>query len=193
MRTITLRSLSDYYEETVVGTNYSVSAIMGTKEETKATVPEPSKSIADISESKAKSSLIKEVHKEERKSSEASPIQSNAEQSIAKENDRSIEIEMAFYDRYELFEDSKAMLCLACYKMKCKSCLANYHGGSRCDEKVRRRRIRARWKRVSNKLKLTGRVEEYLIACDTCGLNMFKDKNKSVISCKFCNKELKKS
>jgi len=162
---------------------------MGTKEEAKVTIPKPSKYITDIPESKAKSSLIKEAGKEERKRFEASPIQSKAKQSIAKEDDKSRV--MAFYDRYELFEDSKAILCLSCQKKKCRTCFADYHGGTRCNEKVRRRKIRGRWKRVSNKLKITGTLKECLRICDTCGLNIFKDRNRSTISCIFCNKELK--
>jgi len=197
MRTIVLQSLSDNYLETVIANSYySVSdnrrttgetkeATHGSLRATEECVPstyEETKSVVRIEENK-------KTYEEERKDLEIPSIQSKTKQPMVREIDGSRT--RAFYPCHELFEDSRAMLCVPCNDKKCRYCYSEYHGDTRCDEEVRRENIRRLWKPVSEELKPTGTLEDHLITCDSCKLNLFKDLDQDTISCFLCSKELK--
>jgi len=137
----------------------------------------------------------KETYKIEQRGSEIPSIQSHMEQLTIEEADRSRA--KAFYcchlhpkTQYQLFEDSRAMVCSCCKEEKCRFCFSDYHGGGGCDANLKIQNIGRQRDLVFERLKLTGKVEEYLRTCDSCKLNVFKHLDQSSISCFFCSEEL---
>jgi len=196
--------------------NYSVPDNRRTTGETKVTTEEVSKLPTEEYESSVyednsscnserrsyedtKSVLIgeenKEIREEERKGSGLA--QSKAEQPTVEEIDkfRTMSLYCCHLHptiQYQLFEDSKTMVCSLCKEERCRDCFTERHDhGLSCDKKIRLENIQRQWKLVFERLELTGTAEDHLIACDNCKLYVFKHSDQKKIPCFFCSEELK--